>query len=103
MWEGLLESLSHQSIFINSSKTKNKVEEDPRKWFWNFSEVISVYQRMQQHSERGKFISFQFSGEAFQGTSVVIQSFGSMKRVDEFAGLGFMFVFPASNVWDSHF
>lgn len=31
MWEGLLKSLSHQSVFVNSGKTKNKVEEDSQK------------------------------------------------------------------------
>ena len=74
MWKGLLESLSHQSILVNSSKTKNKVEKDSQKWFWNFSEVISVYQRMQQCSERGKFISFQFSGEAYFSSALVLLS-----------------------------
>lgn len=52
---------------------------------------------MQHHSEKEEFVSFQFSGDA-QFSRALVLSFGSMRGVDEFAGLGFMFVFSAGNV-----
>lgn len=36
MREGLLESLSHQSILVHSSETKKQLEEDSQKLFLKF-------------------------------------------------------------------
>lgn len=98
MWEGLLESLSHQSGFENSTKTKTKLKRILKNGFEISLKSFLITRGCSGIQKQAHSSPFRLVVElSFPATAVVIQPFGSMRCVEEFAGLGFMLVFPAGN------